>query len=214
MAFCTECGAYIPMEESICPACGCRIGEEKNKQTSSSSSGSTQQQTYTGSNAASAKQEEPWNRPADRDPWDQPPRNNTAGTQSRTQTGKSSSNSAWRAANNFSQSTPKKTTYTVPNDAYENRYLAMLCYLGPLFLIPLFMRQHSPFIRFHSNQGLCLFLASWIISLLSGLIPLLGWIVSLLGRLFWLFCMFKGISSAVKCTMEKLPIIGDFTLIR
>ena len=46
----------------------------------------------------------------------------------------------------------------VPNDIEENKLISILCYFGILFLIPYLTKPDSQFVKFHSNQGLVLFL--------------------------------------------------------
>ena len=46
-------------------------------------------------------------------------------------------------------------------DLKKNKVFALLAYLGPLVLVPLFAAPRSPFARFHTNQGIALDLI-WI----------------------------------------------------
>jgi hypothetical protein len=40
-----------------------------------------------------------------------------------------------------------------PQDAQDNKIMAILAYLGLLFLVPFLAAKESPFARFHTNQG-------------------------------------------------------------
>lgn len=45
-----------------------------------------------------------------------------------------------------------------PQDVADNKVMAVLAYIGFLFLIPLLAAPQSKFARFHTNQGLVLFI--------------------------------------------------------
>ena len=64
-------------------------------------------------------------------------------------------------------------------DIADNKVMAVLAYIGILFLIPLLAAPNSRFARFHTNQGLVLFLAEVVLGTAGGvlgLIPFVGWI--------------------------------------
>ena len=69
-----------------------------------------------------------------------------------------------------------------PNDVQSNKVMAILAYFGILFLIPLLAAKESPFARYHTNQGLVLFLFMFVCGIL-GVIPKLGWVISSVGYL-------------------------------
>ena len=119
---------------------------------------------------------------------------------------------------------PGAPTQSDINDATENKTMAIIAYI--LFFVPLLAGTHktSEFVRFHTNQGTVLFLASfaWSIcyGILSGilaLIPIFGWllipVIGLTGFVFLAFCV-MGILNAVNGRMKQLPLIGNITLIR
>ncbi|MBQ3610415.1 MAG: zinc ribbon domain-containing protein, partial [Bacteroidaceae bacterium] len=41
-------------------------------------------------------------------------------------------------------------------DAEANKVMALLSYFGILVLVPIFAAKHSPFVRYHANQGVVL----------------------------------------------------------
>lgn len=98
-------------------------------------------------------------------------------------------------------------------DVLENRALCYLCYLGPLFLIPYLTKRDSEFVRFHSNQGLLLLLACILINIAKEIVPFIGWLIGLVGALFTISCFIKGLGSVSKGEKNKLPVIGDITLL-
>lgn len=88
----------------------------------------------------------------------------------------------------------------------------LLCYLlgfitGILFLI---LEKENKFVRFHAMQSIATFIVLFIISMIIGIIPIIGGAISLLIGLLelilWLLLMFK----AYQGEIYKLPIVGDF----
>lgn len=63
-------------------------------------------------------------------------------------------------------------------DVTENKYVAMLSYLGILFLVPLLVKKESAFAQFHAKQGLVIAIA-WMIGWVFFWIPLFGQIAML-----------------------------------
>ncbi len=98
------------------------------------------------------------------------------------------------------------------------RMITILDYIGFLCLLGLFIEKEDADVRFHTNQGLILFvfeIAAGILSLILGFIPLVG---SLLRGLLGVLClvyMILGILNAVNGQRRPLPVIGTlFTFIR
>ena len=101
----------------------------------------------------------------------------------------------------------------------------VLCYIGPLFLIGLIAKPRSRSVRYHANQGLILFLADIItsivlalIDLVLGLIPVVGALLSgllslIVGVVLILF-MIYGIRNALTGQEKPLPYIGHMQFIR
>ena len=103
--------------------------------------------------------------------------------------------------------------YHVPNDVEDNKLISILCYFGILFLIPYLVRPESDFVKFHSNQGLVLFLFSIITGAVSG-IPFLGWIVGLVGGVFAVICFILGIVNVCNGETKELPLIGQLQILK
>lgn len=108
-----------------------------------------------------------------------------------------------------------------PQDIANNKGMSVLSYIGILFLIPLLACPNSKFARFHTNQGLVLFLlgvALGIVTAIIGLIPVIGWIfgglISAAGSIFTLVLMIMGIVNAAQGQAKQLPLIGKITLIK
>lgn len=228
MSFCEKCGAYIPMDDTACPACGHDPEQEKKKQQQQEEArrrreeqqsrqqyqyaGAQQQEYKYGTGAAS--------------------RTSGSGTYERTrEENRSSGTGTADRHTRQNASDPRRPLWEDPNaprNSYEqyaqnarqwaaesadSRYLSVLSYLGPLFLVPLFLRRGDPFAKHHANQGLTLFLFSALLSVVKE-ITFLGGLISAAGSIFVLVCIVKGIQSVLKGRMDKLPLIGDIRLMK
>lgn len=107
--------------------------------------------------------------------------------------------------------------YMDPNDIQQNKVMAVLAYIGILFLVPLLAAPNSPYARFHTNQGLVLFLFDIAVGIVSGImafIPFVGLIISsLLGLAIFVF-MILGIVNAATGKASELPLIGKIRIIK
>ena len=87
-----------------------------------------------------------------------------------------------------------------------------LAYLVIVAIVWLVLEPYNKnrFVRFHSIQAIALAVVSTGISIVLGMIPILGWIVLLFFPLVmfvvWIICIVK----AFQHQMFKLPILGDF----
>lgn len=109
-------------------------------------------------------------------------------------------------------------------DVENNKVMGILAYFGILFLIPLLVAKDSQYARFHTNQGIVLFIfdiVMWIISLVVnfvitfaslGILSFVGTIISNLLGLLCLALIIVGIVNACSGEPKKLPIIGSITL--
>ncbi|MDR1765862.1 MAG: hypothetical protein LBR77_07220 [Lachnospiraceae bacterium] len=108
-------------------------------------------------------------------------------------------------------------------DANDNKAMAIIAYI--IFFIPLLIGAHkeSPFVKFHTNQGTVLFIASlgysiarWILGLVLYRIPYIGSLImgllNLASILFFVLCII-GIVNVVNGRCKELPIIGSFKVI-
>ena len=131
----------------------------------------------------------------------------------------------------YQQPAPQQGAYQqpvqgyVPSEAQMKKGMAILAYFGILFLIPLFAAKNDPFARYHTNQGLVLFIFMVIFNILSNVLtnilieisPMLTLIVSgVFGILTLLLCIFAliGIIRAAKGQMKPLPIIGGIRILK
>ena len=90
--------------------------------------------------------------------------------------------------------------------------LALLCYLGPLLVIPMLTKKDSEFVKFHSNQGLNLLLLS-ILAGVASFVPVIGPLASFFGGLMSFVGFFSGIFNVLGKKRKELPFIGKIKLI-
>lgn len=129
------------------------------------------------------------------------------------------------------QTTPTYTPPVVPGapgqadikDAQDNKAMAVLAYI--IFLIPLFAAKESKFARYHTNQGLVLFIASValsiVYSILTTILYAISWRLGLaVGGILWLVFLLPtimaviGIINAVNGRMKPLPILGGIKILK
>ena len=107
-----------------------------------------------------------------------------------------------------------------PDDAAQHKGMAALAYI--LFFIPLLTGDHkkSPFVMYHTNQGLILFLFSICASTISGILiatvilAILGIPLLLAVSIFSLVLFIIGIMNVMNARMKPLPLIGKFTILK
>jgi len=111
--------------------------------------------------------------------------------------------------------TPDTTAKFDPIDIEKNKIMAILAYI--IWLIPLLAAKDSKFARFHTNQGLVVFILSiaWsvVTSIISSISFLFGSIFSL-GSLLFLALMIVGIINAANGRAKELPVIGSINIIQ
>lgn len=120
------------------------------------------------------------------------------------------------------ETTTENTTEnnTDAKDVEDNKAMGIIAYIGILCLIPLFAAKNSKFARFHTNQGLVLFIAEVIVGVLGavlGLIPYAGAVFGVLCYLAELgllaFSIF-GIVYAAQGKMKDLPVVCQFKILK
>jgi len=117
---------------------------------------------------------------------------------------------------------PKAPSTSMDPDLYDieqNKVFAVLAYIGILFLVPLLAAPRSKFARYHTNQGIVLFLAALIItcgSLILISLPIIHFIIApisaLLPAAIFVFAII-GIVHAVSGEFKPLPWIGHYKLL-
>ena len=105
-------------------------------------------------------------------------------------------------------------------DVENNKVMGILAYFGILFLIPLLAAKDSQYARFHTNQGIVLFIFSVALNIIGNGISFVISVTSFgmesfelsLTILTCLAFAIVGIVNACSGEPKKLPIIGSITL--
>ena len=112
-----------------------------------------------------------------------------------------------------------------PDDAEKNKIFGILAYLGILCLVPIFAAKDSPYAKYHSNQGLVLFLAEIVLWIGLAIVDIvlymilpgsLGFLVTILNlvQIVPLVLVVLGIINAAQGKCVPLPIIGGVKLLK
>jgi uncharacterized membrane protein len=108
-------------------------------------------------------------------------------------------------------------------DVDKNKIFAVLAYVSILFLVPLLAAKGSRYARYHTNQGVVLFLTAFVcwlgIDILTRFLIASGFIlfvqfflpVVFIGNLVLIVL---GIINAAQGVCKPLPVIGQFRLIK
>lgn len=95
-------------------------------------------------------------------------------------------------------------------DIDDNKTIASLSYIFILCLVPLILKQKSPYAQFHAKQGLTITVA-WFIIWIIGIIPLLGWLISFVGTIALLVVSIVGILKTLNGEAWKIPYIYEYS---
>ena len=185
MAYCDECGAYIPDGQTVCLACGYDPAKVKSKANKNSGSGGF---AYEFDSAVLKEEIEKQKQRIKEESkkW-------------------AEEEKARREANRESRSETNKEKSSVKQSSEGTlRIMSAISYLGALFLVPFIFASDSEYAKFHAKQGVKLFVFGIICDIITSIIPL-GAILSL----FRFYLIYKGMSAALNNRMEALPFIGN-----
>ena len=104
--------------------------------------------------------------------------------------------------------TPDTTAEFDQQDIESNKIMAVLSYLGILWLIPMLAAKESKFAQYHVNQGIILTIAGIAVSVacfIIAWIPILGWIIAPIAGLIPLPCRFWALSMHVRVLPRNCP---------
>ena len=130
---------------------------------------------------------------------------------------------AQKARDAFEQftDTPDSTAQYTQADIDANKKFGILAYLGFLVLIPLFAAKDSPYARFHTNQGLVLFLtySAWEVTsyVLHWTVWFASWTIDLADAavaIAYIALVVIGIINAAKRRARELPLLGGIRILK
>lgn len=187
MAYCKNCGAYIPDGHTKCLACGMDQEQKENDQYGSAAQAREDEESRRREEEERRQEEEARQRREENRKWAEAERRRRQAQ--REQTGED---------RRFYQDGSR------PKGYQSNRLLAALSYLWILFLLPFIFCRDDSFALYHARQGLILFAVTTAGQLLGAAFGL-SWIVVLM-QIYWII---KGIGNANAGKMEPLPYIGN-----
>ncbi len=207
MAFCGNCGMNVTEGTKFCPGCGTKLPEVQAVQVQA-----PEAQVMASAPAVNLVAETPAQEVS------------TATAAPATGQSQPAQQTDFMSKIQSLNNTADTTADYEAGDIEQNKVMALLAYLGPLFLVPLFAAPNSKYAKYHTNQGLVLCLAavafgivhviltflllaiSWRLSFLSAIIGLL-WIA------FPVWCVI-GIINALNGKAKELPIIGKIKILK
>lgn len=121
--------------------------------------------------------------------------------------------------------TKDSTSEFAPDDIQKNKGMALLSYIGILFIVPLLAAKDSKFAKFHVNQGIVLFIAELVCSIAVGILRAIFKIIPVLSAFMpatlttllsvaSLAFMIIGIVNAANGRAKELPLIGSLKILQ
>ena len=222
MAFCGNCGMKVTDGTKFCPGCGTKLPEvQAAAPVEAPVAAPAEAQAAPAEAQAAAPAEAQAAAPAEAQTAVPAPAQAAAPVQGQSQPAQQTDfASKLQALNNTADTTADYTA----EDIEQNKVMALLGYLGILFLVPLFAAPNSKFARYHANQGLVLSLAavafgivytilvtvlltiSWRLSFLTSILGLLWLAYPVLGII--------GIINALNGKAKELPFIGKIKILK
>ena len=99
-----------------------------------------------------------------------------------------------------------------PQDIEQNRIIAALSYF--LFALPMIFSPHSAFARFHANQSLVLWIASFLGQFILRALPVIGDVAASFYSIGMLMLLVLGILHASKGEAKRLLFIGSIDILK
>lgn len=202
MAYCKNCGAYVPDGHTKCLACGLDQNEEQKKEYGSGSATQADPRRSSRQNQEELRrrmEEQRKKQQEDSRRWAEAERERRRQEQEeearRRREAETEGTAAW--------SQPAKEPAR-PKGAQSNKLLAALSYLSVLFVLPFIFCKDDKYAMFHARQGAILFAVTAVGEVLGSAFGL-GWIVTLM-HLYWIY---KGMTNANDGKVEPLPYIGN-----
>lgn len=212
MAYCDSCGAYIPDGQNVCLACG--FDKTKEKETASAAAAARAEEPERETKRERAKDagnyysftnEELKERLAEQRKRQQEESRRWAEEEKARRAASREKEDYETPRHGEYRSSGEKRQGITGSKTGDGKLFGALSYLGILFLLPMLICRDDELAQFHAKQGLGLFLFG-VLTRILGFIPFVGPVL----KLFRYYCIYKGMSSAIKGSMEELPYIGRF----
>ena len=183
MAYCNECGAYIPDGQTVCLACGHDPAQVKKKAEKSSGGFAYQ--------------------------FDSEVLKDEIEKQKQRIKEESRKWAEEEKARREAQKKQTKTTGAEKQSAGELsagaiKIMSAASYLGALWILPFIFASNSDYAKFHAKQGIKLFAFGIMCKILTAIIPIAGII-----NLAQFYLIYKGMTAALNGKEQPLPFIGE-----
>ena len=200
MAYCEQCGAYIPDGQTKCLACGYDESKKPNGNTAAAYACKKEE-----NRGSAAFDSEKLRRQLEEQREKQKENSRRWAEAERARREQQERSAAARSTpHNEADYAPGKRSTGVYEMNETSRWMGMLSYIWGLWLLPMIFRRDDAFAMYHAKQGLILSVVSAIASVAGSIIGL-GWVVTV-ARLYMIF---KGINTAKEGRVEPLPYIGN-----
>jgi len=197
MAYCNECGAYIPDGQTKCLACGYdAIEAEKQAQQASAYEYKYEEPSRIDTDFLKEQLEKQRRRQQENSrKWAE---TEQAQRRKAQQQGKAHSSSA----SGSTRSTDAKK-YSTPTNFTSSKIFSAMSYFGVLFALPYLLCKEDAFAMFHAKQGLILFVVGIVAEIIASIFGL-KWLVKL-ARIYFIY---SGVKNVLEGKREPLPYIG------
>ena len=213
MPFCDKCGAYIPDGETKCLACGfdeaekARVEKEQAERAAAEAAAAAAAKQQTKANEDKSKyysfSNEELREKLEEQRRKQKEVSRKWAEQEKQRRAESANESRSFDSEEFREA-GEKAKKAISSFSGSTKWLSALSYLGILFVLPFLFAKDNKTAVYHAKQGGVLFLFG-IISRVLRFIPLVG----LAARLFYYYCIYKGMSNSVNGIKAPLPYIGQ-----
>ena len=208
MAKCTQCGAEVPDDVKICPACGASMEEPESPKAPETETPAEPEAPVAETPAAETPAAE--DKKIDLKDLKEKVGDIAAAVKDK------ANDAAEEVKNQLNEAKAAEEAAVAeefdPEDIKKNKLMSVLAYLGILVIIPILAAKDSKFARFHTNQGLILFISSIIVSLLA-YIPVIKWFAWVVDILIFILAI-MGIINAAKGQVKELPVIGKYKILK
>lgn len=205
MAYCNECGAYIPDGQTKCLACGHDETEVKAQNSAAQAAASANSGRYGFNNDELRRRMEEQRKKQQEQSrvWAEQERERRERQQQRAEREREERRA--RSSSGIDFDNVRSEASKDANSKEASKLFATLSYLSVLSLIPLLFRRDDDYATYHARQGLTLLIYGVVANVLS-VIPVVGWLFGA----FRIVCVFKGMINAANGIKAPLPYIGKF----
>ena len=191
MAYCKNCGAYIPDGQTKCLACG--ISESPAEKEQAAQASQYQQSGRIDHSYLRKELEEQRKRQQE---------NSRKWAEAEfAQRQQAQEKEAQQYVNRGNSSNVKSNNYSNLN---KSTILAAMSYFSALFIVPYLCANDDRFAIYHAKQGMILFIAGILAEVVASIFGL-KWIVNI-ARIYFIY---KGVYNVFSNRMEPLPLIGN-----